>query len=54
MRVMLGSDREQGFHQQGGLKELPEGHQLWQLMGMVVETREWGYQRRWSPWGIND
>ena len=22
------------------------------IEGMVVETRDWGYQRRWSPWGI--
>ena len=54
MVVVLGSDREWGFHQQGGPKELSEGRQLRELMGMVVETRDKGYQRRWSPWGIND
>ena len=41
MMVVLGSDRERGFHQQGGPKELPEGRQLRELMGMVVETRDW-------------
>ena len=41
MTVVSGSDREQGFHQQTGPKELPEGHQLEELMGMVVETRDW-------------
>ena len=50
MTVVLGSDHKRGFHQQGGPKELPEGCQLRELMGMVVETRDWGYQRRWSPW----
>ena len=25
-----------------------------EMMGMVVETRDRGYQRRWSPWGIDD
>ena len=25
-----------------------------ELMRMMVETRDWGYQRRWSPWGIDD
>ena len=40
MTIVLGSDREWGFHQQGGPKELPEGHQLQELMGMVVETRD--------------
>ena len=43
MMVVLRSDRERGFHQQGGQKELPEGRQLRKLMGMVVETRDWGY-----------
>ena len=51
--VVLGSNRERGFHQQGGPKEVSEGHQLRELMGMVVETRDWGYQRRWCPWGID-
>ena len=23
-------------------------------MGMVVETRDWGHERRWSAWGIDD
>ena len=54
MTVVLGSDRKWGFHQQGGPKELSEGHQLRELMVMVVETRDWGYQRRWSPWDIDD
>ena len=54
MTVVLGSTHEQGFHQQEGPKELPERRQLRELMGMVVETRDWGYQRRWSPWGIDD
>ena len=46
MTVVLGSDRKRGFNQQKGPKELPEGRQLWELMGMVVETRDRGYQRR--------
>ena len=46
MTVILGSDRERGFPQQGSPKELPEGRQLRELMGMVVETRDYGYQRR--------
>ena len=46
MTVVLGSDCEQGFNQQGGPNELLEGR-----MGMVVETRDWGYHRTWS---IND
>ena len=54
MMVVLGSDRKLGFRRQGGPKELPEGRQLREWMGMVVETPDWGYQRRWSPWGIND
>ena len=40
MIAVLGSDREQGFPQQRGPKELPEGCQLRELMGMVVETRD--------------
>ena len=44
MTVVLGSDREQGFHQQGGPKELPEVRRLRELKGMVVETRDWGYE----------
>ena len=52
--VLRGFHRERGFHQQGGLKELLEGRQLQELMGMVVETRDLGCQRRWSPWCIND
>ena len=43
MTVVLGSGREWGFHQQGGPKEIPEGRQLQELMGMVVETRGRGY-----------
>ena len=35
----VGSNREQGFHQQGGLKELPKRCQLRQLMGMVVDYK---------------
>ena len=46
MTIMLGSDRERGFHQQEGPKGILEGRQLRGLMGMVVETRDWGYQRR--------
>ena len=41
MTLVLGSDRERVFHQQGGPKELPEGRQLLELM-VVVETRDWG------------
>ena len=42
MTVMLGNDRERGFHQQGGLKELPDKRQLWELMGWWwrLETRD--------------
>ena len=40
MTVVLGSDHEWDFYQQGSPKELPEGRQLWELMGMVVETQE--------------
>ena len=54
MTILLGSDHERGFNQQGGPKELLEGRQLRELMGMVVETRDSGYQRRWSPWDIDD
>ena len=32
-------------HQQGCREGLPE---------MVGVNRDWGYQRRWSPWGIDD
>ena len=41
MPVVSGSDRDRGFHQQGGPKELLERHQLRELMRMVVETRDW-------------
>ena len=38
MTVVLGSDHGRSFHHQGGPKELLEGRQLQELMGMVVET----------------
>ena len=38
MMVLLGSGCEHSFHQKGGPKELPEGRQLRELMGIVVET----------------
>ena len=44
MTVVLGGNHERGFHQLGGPKELPKRRQLRELMGMVVETRDWGYQ----------
>ena len=40
MTVLLWSDRERGFHQQGGPKELSEGRQLRELMGMVGDSRD--------------
>ena len=46
MTVMSGSHHEQSFHQQGGPKEHLEGRSLWESMGLVVETRDWGYQMR--------
>ena len=49
MTVVFGSDCERGFHEQGGPKELLEGCQLRELMELVMETQERGYQRRWSP-----
>ena len=54
MIVVVGSGRKGGIHQQRGGKGLLEGRQLRELMAVVVDTRDWGYQRRWSPWAIDD
>ena len=48
MTFMLGVTANGASINKGGPKELLERRQLRELMGMVVETRDHGYQRRWS------
>ena len=50
----VGERLRKGFPSKRGPKEFLEGLQLWEWMGMVVETQDWGCQRRWSPSDIGD
>ena len=50
----VGERPQTGLPSTRGSKGTFGGRQLRELMGMVVETEDWGYKRRWSPWGIDD